>query len=235
MKTVESARIGIVGLVAVVISLCVPPSAQAQTSGTVAISGTVTAAVKVTSGGAASLSGNSGGGVTTPSAADAALATVVDFGDVGPGNTNSFVCFTQPLFLRANAPSTVSAAVTAESFGGGAGDLAKSDIGIGFQNLSTGGVLSSILNTTVTAAYNSDVCTAPVDADGVPTFSATLNDLATAAPGTAVIGSTAAISLGGSFTSPNNEADIDLLLAIVPQAFTAGSFSATITFTMTTP
>jgi len=236
MRIGSLARLGsLAGLIALLVSFCAPPSAQAQTSGTVAISGTVTAAVKLTSGGAATLTGNSGGGVTTSSGADAALATVVDFGDVGPGNTSAYVCFTQPLFLRANAPSTVSAAVTAESFGGGGGDLAKTDIGIGFQNLAAGGVLSTIVNTSITAAFSSDVCSAPIDADGVPTFSATLNDLATAAPGTAVIASTAAISLGGSFNSPNNEADIDLKLAIVPQAFTAGSFSATVTFTMTTP
>ena len=72
------------GIMAAVLAFV--PAAFAQTSGTVALSGTVAAAAKLTSGGAASLTGNSGGGVTTSSAADAALATVVDLGDVGPAN-----------------------------------------------------------------------------------------------------------------------------------------------------
>lgn len=210
------------------------PSASAQTSGTVVISGSVVAAVKLTSGGAASLSGNSGGGVTTQSAADAALATVVDFGDVGPANTNTYVCFSQPLFLRANAASTLSAAVTAATFGAGAGDLQKSDIGIGFQNLAAGGANADISTSTVAAGYSADPCAATVT-NGVPTFSQTLNSLATAAPGTAVLTSTGPISVRGNFASNSNAADLDLKLAIVPQAFTVGTFSATITLTMTTP
>ncbi len=222
------------GLASAALALALAPSSQAQVTGTINISGTVSPAVKLTSGGAATLAGNTSGGVTAQSAADAALATVVDFGEVGPGNTNTYVCFTQPLFLRANAPSTVSAAVTAAVFAGGVGDIAKTDIGFGFQNLAAGGPNASIATTTVNGAFNSDPCAAPVVA-GVPTFSATLNSIATAAPGTAVISSTGAISMRGNFNSPSNEADVDLKLAIVPQAFTIGTFSATVTLTITSP
>ncbi len=223
-----------IGVALAALALALAPGAKAQTSGTINISGTVSPAVKLTSGGAASLAGNVGGGITVSSAADAALATTVDFGEVGPGNSNVYVCFTQPLFIRANAPSTVSAAVTAAAFAGGAGDIAKSDIGFGFQNLAAGGPNASIATTSVTAAFNADPCAAPVAA-GVPTFSATLNSVATAAPGTAVISSTGAISMRGNFNSPSNEADIDLKLAIVPQAFNVGVFSATVTLTITSP
>jgi len=204
------------------------PAASAQTSGTVAISGTVAAAAKLTSGGAASLVGNSGGGVTTSSAADAALATVVNLGDVGPANTNAIVCFTQPLFLRANAASTLSAAVTAESFLGGASDVAKTDLGIGFINLSNlGGTNSSIATSTVAAGYTTDVCSAA--------FTRTLNNLATAVPGTAILSSTGPVSLLGNFASTQNRIGLDMKLAIAPQAYSVGAFSATVTFTMTTP
>lgn len=224
-------------LVLLVLAAALAPSVQAQTSGTVAISGNVGAVVKLTSGGMASLAGNVGGGVTVQSPSDAALATAVNFGDVGPGNPNAYVCFTQPLFLRSIAASTVSAAVTAASFGAAAGDLQKDDVGIGFTNLTAGGppALVDISTTTITAGFGSDPCAAPKDADGVPTFAATLNSLATATPGTAVVTSTGPISLAGSFNSPSNEADLDLKLAIAPQAFTTGVFSATITLTMTTP
>ncbi len=222
-------------LIVLALLTALAPEAQAQTSGTVAISGIVNPAVRVTSGGAATLTGSLGGGITTQSPADGALATVVDFGDVGPGNTNTYVCFVQPLFFRANAPSTASAALTASAFGGGPGDLAATDIGIGFQNLVASGANADVSTTSVTAIFNADPCVAPLDVDGIPTFGATLNDLALAVPGTAVIASTGPISLRGSFNSPNNRADLDLRLTIVPQAFTAGAFSATVTLTMTSP
>ncbi len=210
------------------LALTFAPSAFAQTSGTVSMSGSVTAAVKLTSGGAATLSGNSGGGITTSSAADAALATVVNLGDVGPANTNPIVCFTQPLFLRANAPSTLSAAVTAESFLGGAADVAKTDLGIGFINLSDlGGANASIATSTVAAGYATDVCSAA--------FTRTLNNLATAAPGTAILSSAGPVSLRGNFNSASNRIGLDMKMAIAPQAFSVGAFSATVTFTLTSP
>ncbi len=213
---------------------CLAPSATAQTTGTISVSGSVGAILKLTSGGAATLSGNVGGGVTTQSAADGALATVVNFGDVGPGNSSTYVCFTQPVFLRSNVGASVKGAVTAATFGPGAADLQKSDIGIGVQNLAAGGPNADISTTTIVAAFATDPCAAPV-AGGVPTFSRTLNDLVTAAPGTTLISAAGPWSSRGSFASPSNRVLVDLRLAIVPQAFTAGTFSATITLTMTAP
>ncbi len=218
------------------IALAIAPATQAQVSGTVNLSGTVGTAVKLTSGGAATLSGNSGGGVTTQSAADAALATVVNFGDVGPANANTYVCFTQPLFIRANALSTVHAAVTAATFGAGANDLQKTDIGIGFRNLAAGGPDTDISTSTITAAYSADPCAAPIGATGAPTYSASLNSLATAAPGTNILVSTGPVSLRGSFNSNANHANMDMKMAIVPQSFTPiATFSATVTLTLTSP
>lgn len=216
----------------------VAPSAQAQTSGTVVISGAVTAAVKVTSGGAATITPSSGAGVTTPSASDATLATVVNFGDVGPGNTFPVVCFTQPLFLRSNAPVSLKAALTASSgFGAGTGDIKASDIGIGFQNLAAGGANADISTSTPTPAYNSDPCAATLDPLGIPSFAATnsLNTLG-GAPGTTVMSSTGPLSLRGSFTSASNRVLLDMKLAILPQAYTVtAGFTATVTLTMTSP
>ncbi len=220
---------------ALTLSCLLAPAILAQTSGTVTISGTASAAVKLTSGGNATLTGNSGGGISTQSAADAALATVVDLGDVGPGNTNTYVCFTQPLFLRANAASTVSAAVTAETFLADADAVQKDDIGIGFQNLAAGGPNADVSTTTITAAFDADPCAATLDADGIPTYSADLSDLATTTPGTAVISSTGPISLRGSFNSPSNTGNVDLKMAVVPQTYATGGFAATLTLTMTTP
>lgn len=207
----------------------------AQTAGTVSVSGSVSPVVRLTSGGAATLTGNSGGGVTTQSAANAPLATIVNFGDVGPGNTSSFVCFTQPLFLRSNTPSSLKAALTANTFGGAASDLQATDVGIGLRNLTVGGVNADISNTTIVAAYAADPCAAPLNVNGVPTYSRSLSNLGTVTPGTTMMSATGAWSLRGSLTSPSNLVRVDLKLAIVPQSFATGSFSATVTLTVTSP
>jgi len=193
------------------------------------------AQLKLTSGGDATLAANLGGVITVQSPADLPLATVVEFGDVGPFNTSSYVCLTQPLFLRAQLPSSLKAAVTASSFGSGPGDLKKQDIGIGFTNLAAGGGNADISTTSITASFAADPCSAPKNSDGVPSFSATLASLAAAVPGTTILQSTGAISPRASLNSPSNRVLVDLRLAIAPQAFTAGSFSATITLTVTNP
>jgi hypothetical protein len=204
------------------------PAASAQTSGTVAISGAVARAAKITSGGAATLSGNVGGGVTTQSAADAALATVVDMGDVGPANTNAAVCFSQPLFLRSNGASTLSAAVTAEAFTAGPSNINKSNIGIGFTGLAAGGAQASIATSTIQGSYGTDPCSGA--------FGQTLNDLATATPGTLVLDNTGPISLGGNFNAVSNRVLLNMRLGIVPGAYAApDAFSATVTLTFTSP
>jgi hypothetical protein len=215
--------------------LTVAHPCAAQTSGAVAVSGSVSPIVQLTSGGAATLTGNSGGGVTTQSASGAALATVVNFGDVGPGNTSSHVCFTQPLFLRSNVASSLKAALTASAFGAGVGDLKAANIGIGLRNLAAGGPNADISNTTVVPGFSSDPCAAPLDANGIPTFSGTLASLGTVAPGTTLMSTTSAWSVRGSLTSPTNRVLADLKLAIVPQAYTNGTFSATVTLTVTAP
>jgi hypothetical protein len=215
--------LGVLGLACVL-----APAASAQTNGTVVLSGQVNRAVKLTSGGAATLAGNLGGGITTSSASDAALATVVDLGDVGPANSNAAVCLTQPLFLRANGASTLSAAVTASAFTVGATNISKSDIGIGFTNLAAGGANASVATSTVQGSYGTDPC--------VGAFGQTLNDLAVVTPGTAVLVSTGAISQRGNFVSASNRAQLDMKVAVVPGAFAApDTFSATVTLTLTSP
>lgn len=189
----------------------------------------------ISSGGNTTLAGSLGGGVFVQSPSDTVLQTVIHFGDVGPNNNNSYVCLTQPLSLRARIPSSLRAALTINSFGNGPGDLQTTDIGIGIQNLVASGGNADISTTTVAAGFDADPCAAPKDGDGVPTFSATLSDLAAGAPGTIVIQSTGPISLRGGRRSQQNRVELNLRLAIAPQAFTAGNFSAILTLTLTSP
>ncbi len=191
--------------------------------------------LRLSSGGNTSLAGSLGGAVLVQSPSDTVLQTVIHFGDVGPNNRNSYVCLTQPLFLRARIPSSLRAALTINSFGNGPGDLQTTDIGIGIQNLQASGKLADISTTTVAAGFDADPCAAPKDGDGVPTFSTTLSDLGVGAPGTTVIQSAGPISPRGGRNSQRNRVELTLRLAIAPQAFTAGNFSATLTLTLTSP
>ncbi|HEX9960306.1 MAG TPA: hypothetical protein VGB00_05210, partial [Pyrinomonadaceae bacterium] len=86
---------------AAIVTIFLAAAASAQTTtGTVTMSATVSKFVELNSGGAVTLSGNSGGGVTTDGTANNALAVSVNLGEVGPGNTNSFVTATVPLKIR---------------------------------------------------------------------------------------------------------------------------------------
>src|SRR5690348_18480088 len=74
----------------------------AQTTGSVTMNATVSNFVELTSGGAVTLTGNSGGSVITDGTANSPLAVVVNLGELGPSNTNSFVQLSVPLRLRSN-------------------------------------------------------------------------------------------------------------------------------------
>src|SRR5205809_6836476 len=76
--------------------------ASAQTTGSVQMTGQVSNFVELRSGGAVTLSGNSGGSVTTDGVANSPLAVVVDLGELGPANTNSFVKLSVPVKMRSN-------------------------------------------------------------------------------------------------------------------------------------
>jgi hypothetical protein len=191
--------------------------------------------LKITSGGNATLTGSIGGGVTAQSGRDSLIVTVASLGEVGPNNPSDYVCMRQPVLVRARVPSTLRIAVTAESFGPGASQIGKGDIGVGFVSLAPSGPNADLSTTTIVPAFASDPCAAPKDPDGVPQFTGTLAGVASTAPGTASIVSTGPISLRGSLNSESNAALVDLRLAIAPQAFRAGTFSLTLTLTLTAP
>src|SRR2546430_16902102 len=73
-----------------------------QTAGWVSMSAVGSNYVELVSGGAVTLSGNSGGSVATDGTVDTPLAVVVDLGELGPSNGNSFVKLSVPLKLRSN-------------------------------------------------------------------------------------------------------------------------------------
>lgn len=107
-------------------------SAQ-QTTGTVNMTATVSNFVELNSGGAVTLSGNSGGSVTTDGTADTPLAVVVDLGEVGPSNVNSFVKLSVPLKLRSNISYQLKMLGSVAGGGATAFSLNASDVGFGMD------------------------------------------------------------------------------------------------------
>ena len=59
-----------------------------STTGTVSMSATVSKFVEINSGGAVTLTGNSGGGVTTDGVTNSPLAVSINLGELGPSNTS---------------------------------------------------------------------------------------------------------------------------------------------------
>lgn len=104
---------------------------QAQTTGSVTMSATVSNFVELTSGGAVTLTGNSGGSVITDGTANSPLAVVVNLGELGPSNTNNFVALSVPLRLRSNVAYQLNMVSSVAGAGATAFSLADTDVGFG--------------------------------------------------------------------------------------------------------
>ena len=103
----------------------------AQTTGSVTMTATVSNFVELTSGGAVSLTGNSGGSIITDGTANSPLAVVVDLGEVGPSNTNSFVKLSVPVRLRSNVGYQLNMVSSVAGAGATSFSLKDTDVGFG--------------------------------------------------------------------------------------------------------
>jgi hypothetical protein len=104
---------------------------HAQTTGTVTMTASVSNFVELNSGGAVTLTGNSGGSVITDGTASTPLAVVVDLGELGPSNTNSFVKLSVPLRLRSNVAYQLNMVSSVAGAGATAFSLKDTDVGFG--------------------------------------------------------------------------------------------------------
>jgi hypothetical protein len=102
-----------------------------QTTGSVTMSATVSNFVELNSGGAVTLTGNLGGSVITDGTANTPLAVVVNLGEVGPSNTNSFVKLSVPLRLRSNVAYQLNMVSSVAGAGATAFSLKDTDVGFG--------------------------------------------------------------------------------------------------------
>src|SRR6185369_11891599 len=110
-----------------------------STTGTISVTATVSKFVEINSGGAVTLTGNSGGGVTTDGVLNSPLAVSINLGELGPVNTNNFVTAQVPLKLRSNAGYVLSMTATVTSSGTTANRISAADVGFGLGTITRTG------------------------------------------------------------------------------------------------
>jgi len=101
------------------------------TTGSVTMNATVSNFVELTSGGAVTLTGNSGGSIITDGTANSPLAVVVNLGELGPSNTNSFVKLSVPLRLRSNVAYQLNLVTSVAGAGATSFSMKDTDVGFG--------------------------------------------------------------------------------------------------------
>lgn len=207
------------------------------TSGTVTMSATVSKFVELNSGGAVTLTGNVGGGVTTDGVANTPLAVSINLGELGPTNTNPFVIAQVPLKLRSNAPYILSVSATVTSSGTTTNRIGAADVGFGLGTITRSGTGVNTAAGTDTNSTSGDP-TLPANGSvnatsGRYEFTAVRSNLgAFAAPTTALNGP---FIMNAVPRSNTNGLTVPAFFAIKPQFFENGTTTISVTFTVTAP
>jgi hypothetical protein len=206
------------------------------TTGTVNMSATVSKFVEINSGGAITLTGNSGGGVTTDGVADNPLAAQINLGELGPSNTNSFVKASVPLKLRSNANYVLSMIATVTSSGTTTNKIGSADVGFGLGSVTRSGtgVHTSGSDTNATSGDPTLAGNGSVNGtSGRYEFTAVNSNLgAFSASTTALNGDRILNAVPRSNT---NGLTVPAIFAVKPQFFEDGSTTVSVTFTVSAP
>jgi hypothetical protein len=206
-----------------------------STTGTVSMSATVSKFVEINSGGTVTLTGNSGGGVTTDGVVNNPLAVSINLGELGPSNTNNFVMAQVPLKLRSNAPYVLSMSATVASSGTTANRIGAADVGFGLGTISrTGTGVNTGADTNATSGDPTLPANGSVNgATGRYEFTAVRSNLSAF--------SSATTALSGPYImnavprSNGNGLTVPAFFAIKPQFFENGTTTISVTFTVTAP
>ena len=223
-------------LLAILLSLSALTCFGQSTTGTVSMSATVSKFVEINSGGAVTLTGNSGGGVTTDGIVNNPLAVSINLGELGPTNTNNFVTATVPLKLRSNAGYVLSMTATVTSSGTTTNRIGPADVGFGLGTITRSGtgVNGTGTDTNATSGDPTLPANGSVNAtSGRYEFTAVRSNLSAFAAATT--------ALNGSFImnavprSNGNGLTVPAFFAIKPQFFENGTTTISVTFTVTAP
>ena len=207
-----------------------------STSGTVSMSATVSKFVELHSCGAVTLTGNSGGGVTTDGVANTPLAVSINLGELGPGNTSNFVTAQVPLKLRSNAPYVLSMSATVTSSGTTTNRIGAADVGFGLGTITrTGtGVHTTGTDTNATSGDPTLPANGSVNAtSGRYEFTGVRSNLGAFSSSTTALNG--AFIMNAVPRSNTNGLTVPAFFAIKPQFFENGTTTISVTFTVTAP
>ena len=217
--------------------LAVVAAAQTNTSGTVTMSGTVSKFVELNSGGAVTLTGNSGGGVSTDGVDGNTLSVVIGLGELGPANANSFVKASVPLKIRSNTNYVLSMSATVTSSGSTANRIVASDIGFGlgsFARSSAVGVHTTGVDTDNTSGDPTNAGNGAVNAtSGRYEYTAARSHLGAFSASTTVLSGPRV--LNAVPRANTNGLTVPAVFSVKPQFYEDGSLTATATFTIAAP
>jgi len=207
------------------------------TTGTVSMSATVSKFVEMNSGGAVTLTGNSGGGITTDGVVNTPLAVSINLGELGPGNTNNFVIAQVPLKLRSNAPYVLSMSATVTSSGSTTNRIGAADVGFGLGTITRSGTGVNTTSGTDTNGTSGDP-TLPANGSvnatsGRYEFTSVRSNLGAFSSATTALNGT--FILNAVPRSNGNGLTVPAFFAVKPQFFENGTTTISVTFTVTAP
>src|SRR5215207_1023372 len=207
-----------------------------STTGTVTMSATVSKFVEINSGGSVTLTGNSGGGVTTDGVLNSPLAVSINLGELGPSNINNFVTASVPLKLRSNAGYVLSMTATVTSSGTTSNRIGAADVGFGLGTISRSGtgVNSTGTDTNATSGDPTLPANGSVNAtSGRYEFTAVRSNLSAFSSATTALNGT--FILNAVPRSNGNGLTVPAFFAVKPQFFENGTTTISVTFTVTAP
>jgi len=207
-----------IAILSCLFALCAASKARAQT-------------FDIGGGGAPTITGAQGGTVSGSSGLTQDLVVTINFGEVSPANANNIVKVTVPVAIRSTGPYQVAVSV-AGVFDGNLQAVQASDIGFGALNLRQMGVKSqdcTVQHLFRTPFNNDPSTTVTLDTNGRASYPSSLNNVLTS---TVIL--TGPKLTKGSITKHENDNGyiFDAIFTIKPQYYISGTFSATITFTI---
>lgn len=184
-------------------------------------------------GGLPTMTGALGGSVSGTSSTTQDLVVNVNFGEVSPLNANNLVKIVVPIAIRSTNPYQVSVSL-AGTFSGNAQAVQQTDIGFGVSNMRQMGNKAQDCSRSqhlFRAPFNNDPATnVTLDANGRVAYPSSLSNIAAAST---VILSGPTLTKGSITKHEGDNGYIfDAILTIKPQFYDTGTFSGTLTFTI---
>lgn len=188
-------------------------------------------ALDISSGGAPTITGAIGGSVIGSSSVQNDLSVTINFGEIGPANTNNRVIVTVPIGVRSNQPYKVTVTYSGTT-NSNPQALQKSDIGFGIDNWRAMGSNSRVCTASqhlIYAPFNNDVTTnITLSSAGRAQYT---SDLADVTASTTIL-SGPRLSNGNNNRQTNDGYIFDATFVVTPQFYASGTTTATLLFTI---